>query len=219
MAHNSLKKEKSIENIMCETNADAQDCSNIEFADLYHNNLANVHDTPDTDAAGAVKKLLSYIGEDPHREGLVETPQRVLRAFAEYFSGYKQDPKDVLNKTFNEISSFDGVICLQDIEFISHCEHHIAPFVGKVAITYYPNGSVVGLSKLARVVDIYAKRLQIQERMTAQIADAIYKCLEPKAVKVVVEASHFCMNYRGANKPSSKMVTTQIMGNSNLFTD
>lgn len=165
-----------------------------------------------TDAAKAVKTILSYIGDDPNREGLLDTPDRVLRAFSEYFCGYKQNARDVLAKTFDEIDGFCGPISIHDIDFISHCEHHMAPFVGQVSITYCPNNRVVGLSKLARIVDIYAKRLQIQERMTAQIAKTIYEVLKPKGVKVVISASHFCLNYRGANKSSSKMVTTQVFG-------
>lgn len=216
--HNSAKKKGLIADTISKKIANNKDCSNVNTTCVENNHfIADVDYIQDADAIEAVKNLLNYIGEDINREGLIDTPQRVLKAFSEYFSGYKEDAEDILNKTFDEVDGFDGPISLQDIEFISHCEHHLAPFVGKVSITYYPSGRIVGLSKLARIVDTYAKRLQIQERMTAQIANVIHQCLQPKAVRVIVEASHFCMNYRGVNKPSSKMVTTQVLGDSEFF--
>lgn len=167
-------------------------------------------------AEAAVKTLIEYIGEDPSREGLVETPARVVRAFAEHFSGYHVDPTSILQKRF-EADGYDGPIVLEDIDFVSHCEHHLAPFFGKVKISYVPNGRVVGLSKLARLVDVFAKRLQLQERMTLQIAQTIRDVLEPKAVLVEVKASHSCLNFRGANKHCAEMSTRSSFGDIGLL--
>ena len=152
-------------------------------------------------AIRAVQTLLAYTGDNPAREGLRDTPTRVVRSFDEYFGGYFQDPADVLERTFDETEGYDEMIVLRDIRFVSHCEHHMAPIIGRVHVGYLPDKRVVGISKLARVVEIYARRLQIQERLTAQIANTIQDVLKPRGVAVVVEASHQCMTTRGINKP------------------
>lgn len=159
-----------------------------------------------------VKGLLKFIGDDPTREGLHETPKRVLKAFAEQFAGYGQDPAEHLRKTFEEVEGYDELVLVSDIEIASHCEHHMVPFVGKAHIAYIPNGRVVGLSKLARVADVYAKRLQVQEKLTAQIANAIQQHLEPQGVAVIIQAQHFCMCYRGVRKPGAWTTTSKLHG-------
>lgn len=164
------------------------------------------------DAQRALRTLLAYLGEDPDREGLRETPDRVLRAYGEFFAGYQQDPAAVLAKSFDEIDGYSGAVIVRDIEFTSHCEHHMVPFVGRAHIAYLPQGRVVGLSKLARLVEVFAKRLQIQERMTAQIAQSLTAALQPRGVAVVVEAEHHCMSMRGVRKPGAKTVTTELSG-------
>ena len=151
-------------------------------------------------------------GEDPNREGLMETPARVVRAYAEWFAGYAQDPTEFLHRTFSEVAGYDEMVVVRDIEFSSHCEHHLASIKGRAHIGYLPRSRVVGLSKLARVVEIFAHRLQIQERMTAQIADAIQTALEPRGVAVVIEGSHACMASRGVRKPGAGMVTSRMLG-------
>lgn len=163
-------------------------------------------------AEDAIRTLLAYTGDDPAREGLTDTPARVVRAYAEYFSGYSQDPKAILNTTFTEVDGYDEMIILRDIRFASHCEHHMAPFYGRAHIAYLPTNRVVGLSKLARLVDVYARRLQIQEKMTAQIANTLNDVLQPKGVGVIVEAVHMCMSTRGANKQGATMQTSRMMG-------
>lgn len=163
-------------------------------------------------ALACVKGLLEYIGEDPAREGLVDTPERVLGAFREHFSGYGQDPSEHLSKTFGEVEGYDELVLVSDIEVLSHCEHHLVPFVGKAHVAYIPDGKVVGLSKLARVVDVYAKRLQVQEKLTAQIAKAIQEHLAPQGVAVVLQCQHFCMCYRGVRKPGSWTTTSKLHG-------
>ena len=160
----------------------------------------------------AVRTLIRWAGDDPARDGLAETPARVVRAFSEYFKGYSQDPEMILKKTFEEIEGYDEMIVLRGIPFASHCEHHLAPIVGRAWIAYVPNGRVVGISKLARVVDAFAKRLQIQEKMTAQIANAIQRVLEPQGVAVVLKAVHHCMTTRGVNKHGTDMVTSRMLG-------
>lgn len=160
----------------------------------------------------AVSTLLKWAGDDPSREGLLETPRRVAKAFREYFAGYEQDPYKVLQKTFSEVEGYDEMVVLKNIEFQSHCEHHLAPFFGVVHIAYIPSERVVGISKLARVVDIFSKRLQIQEKMTSQIADAIHDVLKPKGVAVVVEAQHMCMTARGVKKHDAVMKTSRLIG-------
>lgn len=167
------------------------------------------------DAATAeqhVRGLLAYLGEDVEREGLLETPARVVRAMSEHFSGYAQDAAEYLGKTFQEVEGYDELVLVSDIELFSHCEHHMVPFVGKAHVAYIPDGRVVGLSKLARVVDVYAKRLQVQEKLTKQIADAIQKHLKPQGVAVIVQCQHFCMCYRGVKKPGSWTTTSKLHG-------
>ncbi|BBK40283.1 GTP cyclohydrolase 1 [Allostella vacuolata] len=165
-----------------------------------------------TDAEAAVRTLIRWAGDDPQREGLRDTPGRVARSFAEFFGGYALDPVEVLQRTFDEVEGYDEMVVLRDIRFESHCEHHLAPIIGKAHVAYLPRTRVVGISKLARVVDIYARRLQIQEKMTAQIANAIEEVLQPHGVAVVIEASHQCMTTRGVHKPGTTMVTSRMLG-------
>jgi len=160
----------------------------------------------------AVRKLLLWAGDDPDREGLVGTPDRVARAYKEFFAGYEQDPEEILRTTFEEVEGYDEMVLVKDIGVESHCEHHMVPIIGRAHIAYIPNNRVVGISKLARVVDIFAKRLQIQEKMTAQIANAIENVLQPKGIAVVIDASHQCMTTRGVNKPESSTVTSAMRG-------
>ena len=164
------------------------------------------------EAEAAVRKLIQWAGDDPNREGLLDTPKRVTKAFEEFFSGYAIDPTDYLSRTFEETDGYDEMIVLRDIAFISHCEHHILPVVGKAHVSYLPDKRVVGISKLARVVEAFAKRLQIQERMTAQIANAIEDALQPRGIAVVIEAEHQCMTTRGVMKPGVSMVTSRMLG-------
>lgn len=160
----------------------------------------------------AVRTLIRWAGDDPGREGLLETPARVARAWAEYAAGYGEDPAVHLSRTFHEVGGYDEIVLLRDIPFQSHCEHHMAPIIGKAAIAYLPRDKVVGISKLARVLHGFARRLQVQERLTAQVADCIWDHLEPKAVAVVIEASHSCMTARGVNTPGVMMTTSRMMG-------
>ncbi len=164
------------------------------------------------EAEEAVRTLIRWAGDDPKREGLLETPGRVVRAYEEFFAGYAHDPKLVLSRTFEEVDGYDEIIVLTDIRFESHCEHHMVPIIGKVHIGYLPDRRVVGISKLARLVEVYAKRLQIQEKMTAQIADALQEVLKPRGVAVVVEAAHQCMTTRGVHKAGVSMVTSRMVG-------
>ena len=163
-------------------------------------------------AEAHVRGLLRYLGEDPRREGLRDTPARFVRALNEHFSGYALDPGEYLAKTFEEVDGYDELVLVSDIEVFSHCEHHMVPFVGKAHVAYVPNGRVVGLSKIARVVDVYAKRLQVQEKLTKQIADAIQGHLEPQGVAVIMQCQHFCMCYRGVKKPGSWTTTSKLHG-------
>ena len=163
-------------------------------------------------AEEAVRTLIRWAGDDPAREGLIDTPARVVRAYEEFFAGYNVDPADVLRRTFSEIEGYDEMVVLKDIRFESHCEHHLAPILGKAHVGYLPRRRVVGISKLARLVQAYAKRLQIQEKMTAQIANAIQEVLQPAGVAVVIEAAHQCMTTRGVHKPGATMVTSQMLG-------
>ncbi|WP_425406208.1 GTP cyclohydrolase I FolE [Hwanghaeella sp.] len=162
-------------------------------------------------AEAAVRTLIEWAGDDPDREGLIGTPGRVVRAYEEFFAGYQEDPVELLATTYEEVS-YDEMIVLRDIRLESHCEHHIVPILGKVHIGYLPAGRVVGISKLVRVVEVFAKRMQIQETMTAQIADAIQAVLQPKGVAVVIEAAHQCMTTRGVRKPGVSMVTSRLFG-------
>ena len=160
----------------------------------------------------AVRTIIRWAGDDPHRDGLAETPSRVARAFEEFFAGYAQDPAEILRKTFEEIEGYDEMITLRGIPFESHCEHHMAPIIGQAWVAYIPNGRVVGISKLARVVDVFSKRLQIQEKMTAQIANVIQEVLKPQGVAVVVKAAHHCMSTRGVHKKGTDLVTSRMLG-------
>ena len=164
------------------------------------------------DAEQAIETLIRWAGDDSARDGLHETPARVARAFEEWFRGYAEDPAAVLQKTFEEIEGYDEMITLQGIRFESHCEHHMAPIVGRAWVGYIPNGRVVGISKLARVVDVFAKRLQIQEKMTAQIANVINEVLQPQGVAVVIKAEHHCMTTRGVHKPGTELMTSRMLG-------
>jgi GTP cyclohydrolase I len=169
----------------------------------------------DAEATGAlehVRALLRYIGEDPTREGLVDTPRRVALALREHFVGYTMDPAKELARTFSEIEGYDQMVLLTGIDMHSHCEHHMVPFVGKAHVAYIPSGRVVGLSKLAKVVEIYAKRLQVQEKLTAQIANCIQEHLKPLGVAVIVQARHFCMCYRGVHQPHAWTTTSKLTG-------
>jgi GTP cyclohydrolase I len=163
-------------------------------------------------AEDAVRTLLRWAGDDPAREGLVDTPARVARAYREWFCGYEEDPNELLARSFEETDGYDEMVVLRDIRLESTCEHHLAPILGRVHVAYLPNGRVVGISKLARVVDAYAKRLQIQEKLTAQIANTIRDVLQPQGVAVVVEAAHQCMTTRGVHKPGVTMVTSRMLG-------
>jgi GTP cyclohydrolase I len=164
------------------------------------------------EAEKAVETLLRWAGDDPAREGLLDTPKRVAKAFEEWFQGYKDDPEEYLKRTFEEVEGYDEMIVLRDIRFESHCEHHLAPIIGKAHVGYLPTSRVVGISKLARVVETFARRLQVQEKMTAQIAGAIEKVLKPKGVAVVIEGAHQCMTTRGVHKPGVTMVTSSMLG-------
>ena len=163
-------------------------------------------------AEEAVRTLLLWAGEDTRREGLVDTPARVARAYEDWFSGYKEDPIEFLMRTFEEVDGYDEMIVLRDIEFESHCEHHMAPIIGHAHVGYLPNHKVVGISKLARVVEAFARRFQVQEKMTAQVANCIWDVLNPKGVGVVIEASHQCMTTRGIHKSNVSMVTSRMLG-------
>jgi GTP cyclohydrolase I len=163
-------------------------------------------------AEAAVRVLIEWAGDDPEREGLKGTPGRVVRAFEEFFSGYGTDPVELLQRTFEETDGYDEMVVLKDIRFESHCEHHLAPIIGKAHVAYLPATRVVGISKLARLVELYAKRLQIQEKMTAQIANTLDEVLRPKGVAVVIEAAHQCMTTRGVHKPGVAMVTSRMLG-------
>tara|TARA_E500000075_G_scaffold126754_1_gene131754 strand:+ start:591 stop:1169 length:579 start_codon:yes stop_codon:yes gene_type:complete len=169
---------------------------------------AEVHD--------AVRIMLAWAGDDPSREGLIETPKRVAEAYREFFAGYETDPEEILEKTFEEVEGYDEMVLVKDIRVESHCEHHMLPIIGKAHVAYIPTNRVVGISKLARIVDVYGKRLQTQETMTAQIANAIQKVLKPKGVAVVIDAYHQCMSTRGVHKTESSTVTSSMKG---LFND
>ncbi len=172
----------------------------------------DVRTISNAEAEGAFRTILQWIGEDPDRDGLRETPDRLVRSFREYFAGYDEDPEQVLNKTFSEVEGYDEMIVLRGVTFESHCEHHVAPIIGRVWVGYIPDRRVVGISKLARVVEIFSRRLQIQERLTAQIANAVENALKPKGVAVVVKAAHHCMISRGVHKRGSDLVTSRMLG-------
>jgi len=164
------------------------------------------------EAEAAVRTLLRWTGDDPDREGLVDTPARVVRSYDEFFAGYATDPVELLARSFEETDGYDEMVVLRDIRLESHCEHHVVPIIGKAHIAYLPAGRVVGISKLARVLEVYAKRLQIQEKLTAQVANCINDVLKPKGVAVVIEAAHQCMTTRGIHKPGVTMVTSRMLG-------
>jgi len=164
------------------------------------------------EAEEAVRTMLRWAGDDPEREGLMDTPARVARAYEEFFAGYREDPNQYLERTFEEVAGYDEMVVLRDIPFESHCEHHLAPIIGKAHVAYLPTNRVVGISKLARVVDAFAKRLQVQEKLTAQIAECINTALKPDGVAVVIEAVHHCMTTRGVHKHGVSMVTSTLLG-------
>ena len=185
-----------------------------------HHHLSEVEDLPvptqkipvPDDVQDAIRTLIRWAGDDPEREGLVDTPARVARAWKEYCSGYSDDPKHHLSRVFEEVGGYDELVLLKDIPFQSHCEHHMAPIIGKAHIAYLPRDHVVGISKLARVLHAFARRLQVQERLTAEVADCIWEGLKPHGVAVVIEASHACMTARGVRTPGVSMVTSRMMG-------
>ena len=177
-------------------------------------NLKKIKSTKisENEATEAVKTLIKWAGDNPEREGLKETPKRVIKSYKDFFSGYNSDPREILSKKFKEVEGYDEIIILKNIRLESHCEHHMVPFIGTAHVGYLPKNKVVGLSKLARLVEAFAKRLQIQEKLTAQIANAIDEILQPKGVGVIIEASHLCVATRGIHKPDSKMVTSRMLG-------
>ena len=170
------------------------------------------HDVSREAAEEAVRTLLRWAGEDPAREGLLDTPKRVVKAYRDWFSGYTQDPREYLARTFEQVAGYDELIVLRDIQFESHCEHHMAPIIGRAHVGYLPDGKVIGISKLARVVDAYARRFQVQEKLTAQIADCIADVLQPRGVGVVIEGAHECMTTRGVHKRGVSMTTSRMLG-------
>ena len=176
------------------------------------NKILDANKVSDKEAEEAFKTILTWMGEDPSREGLLETPKRVVKAYEEFFSGYNMDPDEILNKTFEEVAGYDEMIIIKDIRLESHCEHHMVPILGKAHLAYIPNNRVVGISKLARIVDVYGKRLQTQETMTAQIANSIQRVLDPKGVAVVIDAGHQCMTTRGIHKTNATTITSQMLG-------
>jgi GTP cyclohydrolase IA len=163
-------------------------------------------------AEDAVRTLIAWAGDNPNREGLLETPKRVVNAYKEFFSGYDANPEEILGKTFEEIEGYDDMVLLKDMRLESHCEHHMVPFLGKAHIAYFPNKKIVGISKIARLLDVFAKRLQTQETMTSQIADTINKVLKPKGVAVIIDAKHQCMTTRGIHKINTSTVTKKMTG-------
>ena len=164
------------------------------------------------DAEAAVRTLIRWAGDDPSREGLADTPSRVAKAYEQLFKGYRERPEEILDRVFEEVEGYDDIVLVRDIPFYSHCEHHVVPFLGKAHVAYYPSGGVVGLSKLARLVDAYARRLQTQETMTVQIAEAIDRVLQPRGVAIMLDAEHFCMSIRGVQKEGARTLTTRFTG-------
>ena len=177
-----------------------------------HRQQAEKHRPSREEAEEAVRTLLRWAGDDPTREGLQGTPDRVVRSYEEFFSGYSEDPVEILSRTFEETAGYDELVVLKGIRLESHCEHHVVPIIGVAHVAYLPKNRVVGISKLARVVETYAKRLQIQEKLTAEIANAIDSVLEPRGVAVVIEAAHQCMTTRGVHKPGVNMITSRMLG-------
>jgi GTP cyclohydrolase I len=185
---------------------------NVHALDRARVSLSEIQRPSRAEVESAVRTIIRWTGEDPERDGLRETPARVTRAFEEFFSGYGQDPVEILKKTFEEIEGYDEMIVLRGIRFESHCEHHMAPIIGRAHVGYLPTDKVVGISKLARVVDAYARRFQVQEKLTAQIAHCIDMVLKPRGVGVVVDATHQCMTTRGVHKRGVSMITSQMLG-------
>jgi GTP cyclohydrolase I len=179
---------------------------------IKNNNINNCEKPTRAQAEDAVRVLLRWAGDDPMREGLLDTPKRVVKSYEEFFKGYEADPHEILSRTFEDVEGYDEMVVLRDINFNSHCEHHMVPFTGKVHVAYIPSNKVVGISKLARLVDIYANRLQIQEKFTAQIAKTLNDILQPRGVAVVVEATHMCMTMRGVRKHGTVMQTSKLLG-------
>lgn len=183
-----------------------------------HTTVSRPNDTAGADrpsraeAEEAVRTLIRWAGDEPGREGLLDTPARVVRAYEEFFAGYGQDPEEMLRRTFEETDGYDEMVVLKDIRLESHCEHHMVPIIGKAHVAYLPDRRVVGISKLARIIEVYARRLQIQEKLTAQIANSINGVLQPKGVAVVIEAAHQCMTTRGVHKPGVTMITSRMLG-------
>ena len=173
---------------------------------------AQIKRPSNAEAEKAVRTLISFVGENPDREGLLETPKRVVKAYRDWYAGYDQDPREFLSKTFSETGGYDEIVMLKDIRVESHCEHHMAPFIGSAHVAYLPNKRVVGISKLARVTRIFSKRMQVQEKLTAEIANCLQDVLKPRGVAVVIEAQHECMTTRGINEPGISMVTSQLLG-------
>ena len=173
---------------------------------------AQIKRPSDAEAEKAVRTLISFVGENPDREGLLDTPKRVVKAYRDWYAGYDQDPREFLSKTFSETGGYDEIVMLKDIRVESHCEHHMAPFIGSAHVAYLPNKRVVGISKLARVTRIFSKRMQVQEKLTAEIANCLQDVLKPRGVAVVIEAQHECMTTRGINEPGISMVTSQLLG-------
>ena len=173
---------------------------------------AQIKRPSNAEAEKAVRTLISFVGENPDREGLLDTPKRVVKAYRDWYAGYDQDPKEFLSKTFSETGGYDEIVMLKDIRVESHCEHHMAPFIGSAHVAYLPNKRVVGISKLARVTRIFSKRMQVQEKLTAEIANCLQEVLKPRGVAVVIEAQHECMTTRGINEPGISMVTSQLLG-------
>ena len=180
---------------------------------LNNENILKFNPDPSREEAmQAVKTLIAWAGDNPNREGLIETPKRVVDAYREFFEGYKMNPDEILSKTFEEVEGYDEMVIIKNIRLESHCEHHIVPILGIAHVAYMPNKRVVGISKLARLVDVYAKRLQIQETLTSQIAETIQRVLDPLGVAVIIDASHQCMTTRGVHKPESSTVTSRMLG-------
>jgi GTP cyclohydrolase I len=173
---------------------------------------AQIKRPSNAEAEKAVRTLISFVGENPDREGLLDTPKRVVKAYRDWYAGYEQDPREFLSKTFSETGGYDEIVMLKDIRVESHCEHHMAPFIGSAHVAYLPNKRVVGISKLARVTRIFSKRMQVQEKLTAEIANCLQEVLKPRGVAVVIEAQHECMTTRGINEPGISMVTSQLLG-------
>lgn len=195
-----------------EGNQEEMSANDISNSDISQNKKLDSNKPSREEAEKAVRTLIRWAGDSPEREGLIETPSRVVKAYEEFFAGYNKDPAQELMKTFEDIQDFDDMVIVKNIQFTSHCEHHLVPIIGSASVAYWPNAQVVGISKLARIVDIYAKRLISQETMTRQIVEVIDSTLQPKGSAVMIEANHQCMSTRGVNKPDSSTLTTTFSG-------